>query len=206
MLEREDEQFLVNKSKDYLKCFFNFKTDDWNNLEKFAIFKNEKDEAYVCNLGDSLQCECTIPEPVLTGTFFRVSVYGGDRITTNEKTVVLVPSGYTTQIKVPGDSVTDVFTEIYALLNEKITGISFTDGIMTIYNENGVVSSFELLEENDLSNVANSGDYNDLINIPQEFPPQSHNHVINDVTDFEENVDVDMGNMLDYLADKISEE
>lgn len=58
----------------------------------------------------------------------------------------------------------------------------------------------------ELPAVALSGDYNDLKNIPTEFNPKHHNHVVVDVIDYEENIDTDLNTLLGILADEISKE
>lgn len=57
-----------------------------------------------------------------------------------------------------------------------------------------------------LPKVAQTGDYNDLKNIPTEFNPKHHNHVIVDVVDYEENIEFDLGELLDSLYDEIVKE
>ena len=39
-LKRVDVKTIANKSKNILECKFNFKTDIWNEVDKFALFKN----------------------------------------------------------------------------------------------------------------------------------------------------------------------
>lgn len=57
-----------------------------------------------------------------------------------------------------------------------------------------------------LSEVAQTGDYNDLKNIPSEFNPTHHNHIVVDVVDYEENINFDLGRLLDGLYDEIAKE
>lgn len=58
----------------------------------------------------------------------------------------------------------------------------------------------------ELANVAQTGDYNDLKNIPSEFNPTHHNHIVVDVVDYEENINFDLGRLLDGLYDEITKE
>lgn len=50
-----------------------------------------------------------------------------------------------------------------------------------------------------LAPIAFSGDYNDLINIPESFPPQSHTHESSDIT----NLDDDFNNFIDELIERL---
>ena len=66
--------------------------------------------------------------------------------------------------------------------------------------------SLEFLKASDLPRIALTGDYNDLINIPEEFNPSHHNHLVVDVVDYEENINVDLNALLDFLGDEIAKE
>lgn len=71
----------------------------------------------------------------------------------------------------------------------------------TVYN-----ALLDFLKESDLSTIALTGDYNDLLNIPTEFNPKHHNHVVVDVVDYEENINIDLNALLDALGDEIAKE
>ena len=71
----------------------------------------------------------------------------------------------------------------------------------TIYN-----ALLEFLKASDLATIALTGDYNDLKNIPTEFKPTHHNHLVVDVIDYEENIDIDLNSLLDLLGDEIAKE
>lgn len=77
---------LVAGSVGYLKARFTFTTEDWNNCEfRFARFWIDDNE-YAKPLDE--HGECDIPDEVLPGDMFRVSVLGasssGYKIGTNE--------------------------------------------------------------------------------------------------------------------------
>lgn len=57
-----------------------------------------------------------------------------------------------------------------------------------------------------LSKIARTGKYNDLEDIPITFNPKKHNHVVRDITDYEENINLDLIRLLDNLSDEISKE
>ena len=160
ILTRTDENILlVNKSRNYIQCNFSFKTSDWSNINKFVIFKNEEGKAYEYWLGTSCDCSCMIPSPVLTGDFFLITVHGGDRITTDEKRVVLINSGYTTDISSISTDDKDIFIQVLEMIEGKADkadlSLVATTGRYT-----------DLLNLPNLSNVAITGNYNDLSNKP----------------------------------------
>ena len=159
ILSRKDKNTLVNKSRGYVKCNFSFKTSEWTGLNKFVIFKNEADEAYEVYLGTSCECDCIIPSPVLIGDYFLVSIYGGNVITTDEKRVVLIKSGYTTDLSTVEEYDTDIFIYMLECLEGKAD-----DADLSVVAKSGEYA--DLLHLPNLSNVATSGDYSDLINKP----------------------------------------
>jgi len=56
---------------------------------------------------------------------------------------------------------------------------------------------------NSLSRVSRTGDYNDLNNKPNEFPPSKHTHSKEDLDDFDISVDTDIELMLIKITDDI---
>lgn len=146
MLLRKDENILVNKSKNYVFCNFRFKTEEWTNKEKFAIFKDSWGKSYVSYLGTNCNCRCVVPAEALKGTNFKVSVYGGDLITSSELTILLVPSGYTTRISPTAEPMSrDVFVEIFDQLQNKIDDIVYEDGYLRCYSAGEIVTELMLL-------------------------------------------------------------
>ncbi len=203
IMKRLDDKVIVNKCKDYVSCNFLFKTPEWQNVEKFAIFKNSANEAYLVQLGTESDCTCTPPSDVLKGNYFKVSVYGGDRITTDEKTIALVPSGYTTQIKIPENEDIDIFTRLFDALNSKVSQITYENGVMRVYSEEGEIAVFDLVTTNNLSNIAFTGSFEDLNNVPSQFPPSQHEHNVSDIVDYEQNIDNSLDNLIDNLTEKV---
>ena len=92
-INRIDDFQPVSQSKNYLMACFEFITDDWNNIDnKTAIFKTENNELYKAVITDGL---CIVPsEATVNNGYIYVSVYGGDRITTNSIAVFIDESGY----------------------------------------------------------------------------------------------------------------
>jgi len=206
ILTRTDGNVIVNKSKNYLKCIFTFKSDEWDYITKFAIFKDSWGHAHKIFLGREDVCECMVPNGVLRGTNFKVSVYAGDLITTNELNVILIPSGYTTNFTSPeGFDEKDVFVEIFEELDSKVDNVIHEGNMLYCYAGDVVICEVPLISLDDLSDVAISGDFTDLINVPSKFPPMSHAHQTKDISDFEDNVEGDMDLLLISLTDKIIE-
>lgn len=207
LLNRIGSKVIVNKSKNLI-CNFSFKTDEWLGIDKFAIFKDDEDVAYNIYLGTDCDCSCTIPNDVLNGDLFKISVYGGNLITTTEKTVILLSSGYTTDIQPVNDTGVDVFSQIFSSLNNKIDNVSYNNGLLSfkIGDRELVSIPIELdnkVDVSDISAVALSGDYTDLTNIPSEFNPIAHGHNSEDIIDLSSNIDNNFDDFLDVLIDEI---
>ena len=93
-LTRTDTFIPVAGSKNYLLASFEFTTDDWDTIDtKTAVFVNEQNIKHEVAIADGM---CFVPFEVLTTNgYIYVSVYGGDRITTNSVPVFIEASGYT---------------------------------------------------------------------------------------------------------------
>ena len=93
-LTRTDTFIPVAGSKNYLLASFEFTTDDWDSIDtKTAVFVNEQNIKQEVAISDGM---CFVPFEVLTNSgYIYVSVYGGDRITTNNVPVFIEASGYT---------------------------------------------------------------------------------------------------------------
>ena len=114
-LKRLDKNTIINKTRNYVHCSFQFETKDWEQLDKYIIIKDEEGHNYLFDL-DEEDPTITVPEIILYGGFFKVTVFGFDddiRLTTDTRTVVLKPSGYTTDISPidEGGYSKDVFEE-----------------------------------------------------------------------------------------------
>lgn len=104
-LQRKDKTIIVNETVNHVTCQFTFKTTDWQGVTKYAIFKNETHKGVCVELGDTCVCECNVPGKVMKHDFFRVTLFGikdDERITTNEKTILLDRSGFTCDLE-PAD-------------------------------------------------------------------------------------------------------
>lgn len=245
----EENVQLLNYNYNQYYCNFRFNNDEdslWKNIDKFAIFTDGWNNISIVHLGTEDVVECFVPSKVLNGSFFRVSIYGGDLVSTNNITVPLQMSGYINFSDEDYDNCNgydgkDVFVEIFESLDSMITDVDyninrgldlFKNGelIDTIYipfiteedcniivrellSDYGLFSSNdkERIEEelnnkintSDISSVGLSGNYNDLINIPNEFEPSPHTHTSDDIEDLEENTSVEIKRAYNFLVNQI---
>lgn len=202
-LTRIDKHIIVNKSHDYLTLKFKFLTDDWNGLTKYVILKDENN-AYQFSIGMNNIGYLDVPGFVLEGNFFKVSLYAGNRITTNEKTVVLIPAGYTTNISpVTDDDVKDVFATLTEALADKINSITYEEGYLKCWSDNKLLYSIELVD-NELSCYSEHAVSNSVITSALGSKADTvHSHTSSDVTDLSNAVDSDLDRLFEVLNEKV---
>jgi len=195
IIQRTDTEKPVQLSRNYLQCYFDFKSAEWDGVDKFAIFRNENNKSYTCHLGTENVCECTAPVNALTGSFFRVSVYGGDLITSNIETVLLLKSGYTTNISPDTPHSKDVFEEIFEKLGEKIDDVTYEDELLKFYADEVVVCTVDPTDF--------SYSWESIVDIPETFPPSHHTHTASDVTGLDGFAEVEIKKSFRTLKDAI---
>lgn len=142
-LKRKDHHTVVNKSHNILKCKFTFKEKIWEGVEKFALFTNSTD-TYNIPLGHNNSGDCIVPWEVLQGKWFKITVYGGDLITTNEVTIPLIRSGYTTDITPTDEASRDVFVTAVEQISSKIDTIEYEDRTLLLYSGGDLLNTISL--------------------------------------------------------------
>lgn len=144
-LRRYDDNYVVNLSKEYLQCNFQF-SDDWTGLSKFVTF-SVKGRYYRFELsGDSIR----VPNDVLRYKYFYVKVHGADGegervITTDELIIVLKVSGYSDVVhhSLDGD-VTDVYTVLKQKIDAKVDHFRLDGDVLVCYSGDSVVQIIPL--------------------------------------------------------------
>lgn len=96
-LERLDSNEIASFTRNYIHVMFDF-DEFWQDLQKYVIFTSVDNNKYVMKLGYGKELSCKIPEEVLTGAFFKISVFGGDLLTTSEEIILVNSSGYISDI------------------------------------------------------------------------------------------------------------
>lgn len=181
-LKRIDETIVVNKLKNILVARFDFK-EGWDGLNVFAIFKNiSKSYCFEVPVEEGNVGECVVPWEVLQGRWFKLTLFGGDLLTTNEVTVHLVESGYTTDVSSTSEPSSDIFVQVYEKFDEKAdVNHSHSIGDVDDLNSELEVIHDELNQKADVR----------------------HTHVSQDVTDIEDSMDVNVKMALHSLSSLI---
>lgn len=91
-LKRTDNEIIASYSKNFIQCVFQF-DEKWCHIHKYALFVDVRNNKTVVNLGHGRKVKCTVPENILQGNYFLVSVFGDERLTTTQETVLIQPSG-----------------------------------------------------------------------------------------------------------------
>ena len=142
-----EKPYLVNNSRNYLKLNFEFKSDDWKDLNKFIIFKitngfDKKTKNYIEVLGNENSSSIIVPSYAIKNNFLIFTVFGENldyRITTKEVVVVMKKTGYTNNVDIYDDDDPDI--NVFTYLMERIDGslhtIDIEDNNMLLYNDKG---------------------------------------------------------------------
>ena len=98
---------VVADSRNYLVAEFVF-SGDWEGLEKTAVFEQASGMVYHVLVQDGT---CTVPAEVIQVPWFRVSVFGGDRLTTNRVEVSVCQSGFLPGVTPPAPT-PDIYDQL----------------------------------------------------------------------------------------------
>lgn len=96
-IERIDDEKIASFARNYVYATFHF-DEFWKDLRKFALFVTPDEKKYIVDLGYGKELTCIVPSEVLQGTFFKVSCFGDDLITTMQEKILIYPSGYSKDI------------------------------------------------------------------------------------------------------------
>lgn len=160
ILTRIDSQDVLNKSRNIYKCLFTFEEDsEWINLNKFVIFKDGWGNSSTVHLGKSSNTlSCLVPDEILRGSYFQVSIYAGDLITTNNVSVALIHSGYKSKKRsYCHHEGKDIFVEIFDKLDNTVDSIVYGNQTLHLFNRDSLLESIYLpfVLEEDLEELVN---------------------------------------------------
>lgn len=116
-IESKTNGKIVADSKNYLEAVFFFVTSEWENIVKTVVFRTKIGTYNVVLDGDS----CFVPPECVIAGETEVSVFGGDRVTTDVAKVKIFPSGYRIG-ETPLAPTPDVYAQITEKLNKALEG------------------------------------------------------------------------------------
>lgn len=152
VLTRVDSQEVMNKNKNVYKCRFTFdESDEWVNANKFVRFTDGWGNSTVAHLGKSSNIlSCLVPDKVLQGSYFKISVYAGNLLTTNNVSVGLVQSGYVRHGRnnhCHMDSCCDekdIWVEVFERLDTIIDSIIYDNNTLHLFSRDTLIESIYL--------------------------------------------------------------
>lgn len=130
---RADNEEPVADSKNYLYAHFDFLSNEWDSIEKSAIFSNGE-ETYTVLLQND---EVLVPWELIHEGIIEVSCFGGDLVTTNTAKIRILASGYT-EGETPQPPTPDVYSVITTMLNKLNTTIKFDGSGDKYLADNGI--------------------------------------------------------------------
>ena len=165
-LIRIDSQDVMNKNKNQYQCRFIFEEDsEWVELNKFVLFTDGWGNSRTQHLGNNSNIlSCLIPDKMLSGSYFKISVYAGDLITTNTISISLIDSDYRRRhhsdryLSCDCDSSShgkDIFVEIFERLDYTVDSIFYDKNTLHLFNRDQLLESVYLpfLEEEDIKSL-----------------------------------------------------
>lgn len=207
---KKNTEYLVNHTLHFLEFYFSF-DEQWDLFSpKYIIFKhNEKNYLNILTYDPDLnKYFVSVPSVVLKGYSFRFTIYGllyvGSsevRITTQEVTIKLHDSGFTTEISNINENDNgnvDIFTTIFDNISNKFDDLIIDDEKIIFKSEGTIVKTVPLSVFLD--------DYYDKSQTEyflENKANRTHNHVSSDVTDLEDAVGVDVKSALNSIVTKI---
>jgi hypothetical protein len=184
-LIRVDSKELINRNKNTYKAIFTFDEDsEWLDLNKFVIFTDGWGNTTTQHIGKSSNVlSCLIPNSVLRGSYFKVTVYAGDLVTTNSLTISLIQSGYHRPpphshhhhhhhpygFDCDGDYTgRDIFVEIFDQLDESVDSIIYDNKTLYLFHRERVLDSIYLpfLTDDEITELVTNLTNEFILNLP----------------------------------------
>lgn len=168
-------QFITSKSRQSIFVHFDFKTSDWDGVEKTAIFNGE----YIRVLDEDACCDIPVDSILEEGTLTIgvFGVFGDTRINTNQVRFKVFEGSYNEGIEA-ADITQSMYEQIMNAINSKVSK-TITIAGMPLNNHITVNELQNAISDEDHNFVTESekrywdsksefsGDYNDLINQPE---------------------------------------
>ena len=96
-LIRIDDEEIASFARNYIHVTFDF-DEVWMDLKKYCLFVSPNEDRYIVKLGYGKKLSCTVPEEVLQHSYFNISVFADDLLTSTQETILVSSSGYISEI------------------------------------------------------------------------------------------------------------
>lgn len=183
-LIRVDSKDIINKNKNVYKCVFIFdENEEWINLNKFVLFTDGWGNTKTQHLGNNgTILSCLVPDSMLRGSYFKISVYAGDLVTTNNVSISLIQSGYKRphhhynhhnhlhDYNCNDNSIggKDIFVEIFDRLDNTIDSIIYDKNTLHLFCREEIIESIYLpfISEDDMEQLVDNLTKDFILKIP----------------------------------------
>lgn len=120
LLERHDDSIIAGYARNHVDIIFDFDMV-WMELLKYALFTEPDGTKHVVELGYGQSLSCKIPDDVLKNSYFYISVFANDLLTTIQEMILVFPSGYVDDLDEldEGDIIKDISDSDFIVDNKK---------------------------------------------------------------------------------------
>ena len=133
-IRRTDDNYLVNLSKGYLECRFSFTSDEWDELETYAVF-TVKGENYRHQVQNGTVF--SLPDELMKHKYFYVQAYGindelNKHLTTNS-IVISLDNAIIQPLLIKDEKIESMVNMIGDIINDKINNFKIDGGKLICY-------------------------------------------------------------------------
>ena len=215
ILKKKEAPSVVDQNTNYYKSRFFMDKKIWNNSSISATFMNDLGYIETVELGEYNELlSCLVPQRIIDGGFFSLYISNNNNYKTNTISVTLTNHYEKAQPKC------NVISEIFEQIDAKIDDLVYDNYQIKCYSNGKLIDVIylgnvdkeiikdwvydEMLElRSELADVAFSGSYNDLVDVPETFTPSQHGHSSKDIIDPENLNDMNTDDLLSALINEI---
>lgn len=215
ILKKRTAPQVTHQNINYYKCKFYMDKNVWRNSLLFATFMNDLGYIETVELGEYNDVlSCLVPAQLTQGSFF--SLYISDNNNRKTNTISVTLSNHYKKAKPK----CNIISEIFEHINTKIDELVYDNYQIKCYSNGQLLDVIYLgnvdeeivkdwvheemdVIKNTLANISFTGSFNDLIDIPENFPPSQHEHLTSDISDFNESVNKEIDGFIDEVIENL---
>lgn len=215
IFKKRETPVVVDQNNHYYKCKFYMDKNVWYGSVLFATFTNDLGYIETVQLGEYNELlSCLVPQRLIQGGHFSLYISSNNNHKTN--TIFIALTNHYKKAKPKCNIISEIFEHIDTKIddlvydNHQIKCYSNGELIDVIYIGNvdedlvtNWVQEQLITFKNELADVAFSGSYNDLIDVPEEFNPSPHIHHSNDIDDLNDIENSQVEDLLSLLTEEI---
>lgn len=215
ILKKRETPTVVDQNTNYYKCRFFMDEQIWHGSLISATFMNDLGYTESVQLGEySKLLSCLVPSRLIQGGYFSLYISDDNNRKTNTISVTLTNHYEKAQPKC------NIISEIFEHIDTKIDDLVYENQQIKCYSNGNLVDVIYIgnadeeavrnwvndeidILRSTLANIAFSGSYNDLVDVPESFPPSQHNHNSSDIENVDEMSETIADDLLSALKNEI---